>query len=833
MSKTIGGNAALSPSRGRRIPSVGSGKDKGEDRPNARDLLASVNSASSGASTSWIAFIGTMAYLAVTLGGITHVDLLLDKETTLPFVSVKVPLTAFFVAAPLAFLLVHFGLLLQHAVLSRKLRAFEERLWKEQPSVDRRTQSIRDELHSYSFTQSVSGMPKGGAVDMALRLIMLLTLVVFPLLLLTFFQVGFLPYHSEPITWWHRGMLIVDVIVIVILSRYIARRNRPTKVELTDWWHARSALREELTTWYRRRLSTAWWALSRAKLRVNGVDYGPRIARIVKPLLKALRGIGTSGIRFGSYVLSPNRFVIGLLALFSLCVATLPDTPDSRWVPLDRWMTTIAGFREPLPFCRPTKLLTIDETGKKKKEWIQCPEDESTPRYAFYLTAYLFERGVNATTGKPDSWLGWSRNLIVTDEKRETPRTLRGRDLRYATLDRSNLKGVDLFDAQLQSVRFVETNLNAADLRAARLQDADLSRADLEGADLRSAELQGANLSGASLQNAKLSSADLRRANLSGASLQGADLSSAILRDATLIKASLQDANLSRASLLGASLTWADLQGANIHEAGLQGADLFKSNLRGANLSEAALQAANFNMADLQGADLSQAHLQGAILANSTLRGVDLSGASLQGANLSGASLQGANLSWASIWKSIPPEKGSSPTNGDSWDPVSFSRIIIRPLDKDGREALVTIGGSAKLISDRLAALLETEDDETWKGSDGKKWWCELARQRAPDPAKVGIYLGKVACEDDTDKGYVARRLIERILRGSAYVGPFLETIRTCPAWAAIPDSLKSQLKRAAQQSSDPTAMPEVPSRVRPDICYLTASEPPKGAGTR
>ena len=102
-----------------------------------------------------------MAYLAVTLSGITHVDLLLDRETTLPFVGFKVLFTSFFVAAPLAFVLVHFGLLLQHVVLSRKLRAFEERLWKEQPTCNRREQPIRDELHSYSFTQAVSGMPRG------------------------------------------------------------------------------------------------------------------------------------------------------------------------------------------------------------------------------------------------------------------------------------------------------------------------------------------------------------------------------------------------------------------------------------------------------------------------------------------------------------------------------------------------------------------------------------------------------------------------------------------------------------------------------------------------
>ena len=120
---------------GRRIPTILSAKaSSDDDRPNARDLLGTVNSASGAAGTSWIAFLGTMAYLAVTLGGVTHAQLLLNEPTTLPFVNVKVPLDTFFVAGPLAFVLLHFSLLLQHVMLSRKLRALEERLKKEQPS---------------------------------------------------------------------------------------------------------------------------------------------------------------------------------------------------------------------------------------------------------------------------------------------------------------------------------------------------------------------------------------------------------------------------------------------------------------------------------------------------------------------------------------------------------------------------------------------------------------------------------------------------------------------------------------------------------------------------
>jgi hypothetical protein len=338
----------------RRIPTAPAKPAKSEERPNTRDLLGAVNSASSGASTSWIAFLGTMAYIAVTLSGITHVDLLLDRETTLPFVGVKVPLTAFFVAAPLTFVLVHFGLLLQHVVLSRKLRAFEERLRKEQPTPNRREQPIRDELHSYSFTQSVSGMPKGAAVDMALRLVMSLTLVVFPLLLLTFFQIGFPPYHSEPITWWHRGMLLTDAAIIVVLTRYFARRHRKPKVELAAWRGNALSFRAKLVLW-RRRTNRKWLAtLRRMSLPIGNRDYGPDLARVLRPMLGALRGSGIYGTR----AVPPSRSVMSVLIIFSVCVATLPHSPDV-WVPLDKWMTSLSFVSEPVPFCWTTERMTV------------------------------------------------------------------------------------------------------------------------------------------------------------------------------------------------------------------------------------------------------------------------------------------------------------------------------------------------------------------------------------------------------------------------------------------------------------------------------------------
>ena len=123
-----------------------------------------------------------------------------------------------------------------------------------------------------------------------------------------------------------------------------------------------------------------------------------------------------------------------------------------------------------------------------------------------------------------------------------------------------------------------------ADLRGANLFGANLSDADLRGANLSDADLPGADLSCANLRGADLSGADLSCANLRGANLFGANLSDADLPGADLSGANLSDADLPGADLSGANLSDADLSGAN-----LRGADLSGANLRNANLSGASM----------------------------------------------------------------------------------------------------------------------------------------------------------------------------------------------------------------------------------------------------
>ena len=92
----------------------------------AKGLLNAANDASNAARNAWLAFLALVTYLLVTLGGVSHKDLLLNSGVTLPVVNVDIPLFSFFQYAPLLLLLVLLSLLIQHVVLALKYRRFVE-----------------------------------------------------------------------------------------------------------------------------------------------------------------------------------------------------------------------------------------------------------------------------------------------------------------------------------------------------------------------------------------------------------------------------------------------------------------------------------------------------------------------------------------------------------------------------------------------------------------------------------------------------------------------------------------------------------------------------------
>lgn len=185
------------------------------------ELTRDANEASMSARNSWIIFIALIAYFLVSLASISHRDLLLDQPVNLPILGVEISLKAFFLFGPAALLLMHFNLLLQHAMLARKVRDLHDRVTRFEGTGLFRMHRVRIQLHSYFYSQLIAGPLRSGFFALFLRLMTWLSLVVLPVITLIGFQVTFLPYHDLTVTWAHRTYLIVDLTILTVLGVFM------------------------------------------------------------------------------------------------------------------------------------------------------------------------------------------------------------------------------------------------------------------------------------------------------------------------------------------------------------------------------------------------------------------------------------------------------------------------------------------------------------------------------------------------------------------------------------------------------------------------------------
>lgn len=537
--------------------------------PDSTKLLASANEASGPARNAWIAFLGLLAYLLVTLSGVADENLLLNSPVTMPIVNVKIPLFSFFLAAPFLFLLVHLSLLMQHAMLAHKYQHFSEAIdvceegqAREHP--DRRL------VHNYVFSQLLVGPEAPWPLRMLMQMMVFVTLILLPVLALLYFQIKFLPSHDVAVTHAHRIAILLDLALIFTLRPFITMpflSSSKKKLSLgnSDW-----------------RWELSYWSL-------------------------------------GSTV-----FLSLVVMSFSLLVVTIPqacfwpleqesegcfslDRTTSRW-----WTTQADVHDQSRDVFAPTEwFFGQDEPGERPRNqklfgapWFH--------RNLQLSGAALIREGPSLEVIARYLLEGKTEQDAITDLARGL--RLRSRDLRYADLSFVRLYKADLEGANLSGAQLQGADLRLVKLRGTQLQGAQLWGANLEGAELQGAQLQGANLSGAQLQGASLNRAQLQGADLMFAQLQGVSLNSAQLQGADLSGAQLQGAVLVRAILAGAFLGGAQLQGADLSGAQLQAVVLRRAQLQGANLLHAQLQGASLYRAQLQGAYLNEAQLQGADL---------------------------------------------------------------------------------------------------------------------------------------------------------------------------------------------------------------------------
>ncbi len=405
----------------------------------------------------------------------------------------------------------------------------------------------------------------------------------------------------------------------------------------------------------------------------------------------------------------------------------------------------------------------------------------------------IFDQGFSLpfSWGRADGSLFgfFHRRLIVTDidlvtdrevTKGERSISLRGRDLRFAKLDRSDLHQADMTGANLDGATLIGT-----DLRNVRLNCQDETELVLGDGRTKAkcASAVGADFTGARLDGAQMTGINLSHAKLENARLVGAVLKYSILEGANFWNADLRKTDMT-----------AGIQA--------QGAKFLVARLEGADFNGAQLQFADFSNAQLQGASLSHAHLQGAVLRDADLSAATMVRTRLHAADMTGTNLTGADMRWAAVWMT-PPTVAGRLTLAD------MSKVSIKPLSKLERETLeatlksIVSDQLRGQVADSLKGILSSRASAAWATSDDAARWQSLAIAALPANtpdyrSELTTYLETLACKARWSKGSVAQGVARRA-NGAQFAGNLsslylrLSSIEDCrPAEFIAPHLMQS-----------------------------------------
>jgi uncharacterized protein YjbI with pentapeptide repeats len=516
-------------------------------------LLDSLNGSAERFQTLWFSFLGLTLYLAIAALATTHRNLLLGEAQTLPILNIKVELLPFYVIAPLLYLVFHFYLLMMLALLARTAAEFDKQLRTTLPGEPER-ERYRAQVGNALFLQLLVGMKgeRTGVNAFLMGLIALITIVLAPLATLVLMQMMFLPYHHLRITWWHRAVVVADLVLIAVMTYrcFFPRGIRKAPLVLG--------------------------ALSRKPRWATAMAFCVLLAAALTPLVDWL------SFQQGRWAGEPRASSFAEWTQWMAGVPPALPAVDPDYAATEKGL--VFGLF-------PDRLKLASETIVGKEKWEKAKEEIAS------------RKGAKTTPDENDFV-----PTINLDDRDLQAAELSGADLRGVALRRAAMQGANLASARLdgahlewlegegysyptllQGADLHTAQLQGANLTAAQLQGTDLWRAGLQGANLGEAQLQGADLYGAQLQGADLWRAQLQGANLQGAELQGADLYGAQLEGADLSEAHFEDARLLRAGLQGADLS-AGLSGADFTDSEFDGTFVFRTNSAGANLATAVVQ---------------------------------------------------------------------------------------------------------------------------------------------------------------------------------------------------------------------------------------------------
>ena len=475
-------------------------------------LAAALNHSAERVQNLWFSFLIFMVYLAIATGTTTHRMLFLESPLNLPVLNISLPLLGFYILTPIIFVVFHFYMLLILVLLARTAKSFEDALAVPFPKDGEAREAFRMRIENTLFVQLLVGgrLEREGINAKLLSLMALITLALAPVALLLMIEIKFLPYHSEWITWLHRGLLALDLALVWTL-----------------WPGYRSGWGVRL--WPKR----GWWLVVPGMGSAAALVYAVLVATFPDERMYSATNLNSGFDRYWylSWSNPTNR-------------DRKPDWYDS-YAPAN----TLDLHGEDL----------IDEA---KLAHIIEKNESSTDAHRWVAALSLKKRdltGANLRALTFGMLTFLMRSSIVPTspmhgQRRRTSTTMRSSRAPRST--NAQLHGASLEHAQLQGATLAAAALQGANLSGAQLQGALLYEADMQGADLRGAQLLGSRkLDYAALEGASLDHTELQGVFLEGAWLQGASLEGAVLQGAYLHEARLQGASLHEAQLQGAVLS--------------------------------------------------------------------------------------------------------------------------------------------------------------------------------------------------------------------------------------------------------------------------------------
>jgi hypothetical protein len=386
-------------------------------------------------------FLSVELYVFIAALSVSHDDLFFERSIGMPVINIGVPVTALFTFVPFLILVLHLNLFIQANFLAAKAR----RYWAASlrlAEVERRRHRLL--LFPSPLSNLLTGRGDAGAPRTLLWIMAFRTAIAFPVALLMYMQVKFLPYQSEPVLWLQRSVVMLDLALVWfawsrVLGRPFTRQRQSPADTSIQLFIARRALRVIGWGWL-------WLVNSRGR-RSRALEPPPRVK-----------------LRWG---LAAGQVVTTAALYWTIVISETAGGQIERSTGLHDIRNDSAGVLMRRFFDLSNRTLVAQ--GK--------PAPEIIAAYVAREARQAGQGGVGAggsDKGSSPEPIEPTTARVDTDwQKYAEPLSLRGL-LRYAKFVRAKL-----VDADLEN-----TDLQFAWLYGTRLQGANLSGVQLEGADL-------------------------------------------------------------------------------------------------------------------------------------------------------------------------------------------------------------------------------------------------------------------------------------------------------------------------------------------------------------